>query len=119
MSGSWAKNVAWDKIDVMACSTGDWVKCGVSIGGFLFNVFSWNDNSVIPINGYECVVKLKGRVRKLQLVWDGKFVCPFNSQQGTTKGWKNPKTAAQKAVQDFFAKNGDLIQSGNITPVQI
>lgn len=114
-----ANNVQWDKIDIVACSTGNWPLCGVSIGGFLFNLFSWKDNAKITINGYKCVVKLKGRIRRFELVWDGKFVCLFKSIQGSTKGWKNRKTAAKKAVQDFFTKNSDLLKTGNIVPQPI
>lgn len=111
--------VQTDSVDTVSCANGNWAACGVALGGFLFNFFTWSDNAVIPVKGYQCVLKIRARISHWHLVYDAKFICPFRSQEGLAKGYKGRKTAAELAVRDFFAKNPGLSFTGKVAPQPI
>lgn len=97
-------------LDLTSCIQGDWVKCGVSFVKIVWKVFNWQKGGKVIILGYECDVKIKGRLSHFQLVWDGRVKCPFG-QEATSKGWKSAKGAGENAAKEFFKKNSALIQS--------
>jgi len=97
-------------INVAACASGNWVPCGLSLGGFVFGLHSWQDGAKIPILGRECTVSTKGRIRKFKWVWDGRLRCPFG-HEGSSGGHKSRNGAAEWAVKDFFGKNANLLNS--------
>lgn len=98
------------KLDIISCIAGEWTECGFSAIRFVYSALSWQDGGKVYILGRECKIKLKGRFRGIHFVWDGRTKCPFG-QEGKTKGWKNPRTAAQKSVQEFFKNNQMIIES--------
>lgn len=98
------------KIDIIACANGDWVKCGISLGKFVFSMITWQDGGQIPILGQTCTVSVRGRISSWKWVWDAKLRCPFG-QEGSGRGYKSRTGAAEAATRDFFQKNAALIES--------
>jgi hypothetical protein len=99
-------------IDVVACVSGDWFKCGITVGTFLFSLHTWNEGQTVNVLGYQCTPSLKGRIHKFKWVWDGRFRCPFG-QEGNSRSYKSRTGAIDAAIRDFFAKNTNLISTMN------
>jgi hypothetical protein len=53
----------------------DVTSVAISIGQMVFNLHSWSDGTEIPFLGSKCTAGIKGRIRKLKWVWDGRFSC--------------------------------------------
>lgn len=98
------------KIDLVACASGDWVRCGISLGQYVFSLLTWQDGAQIPILGFTCTISIRGRVSSWKWVWDGRLSCSFG-QDGLSRGWKSRTSAAEEATKDFFRVNAAVIES--------
>ena len=93
--------------------TGSWVGCAVDLGKIIWSLHTWGDDQEIKICGMDCVGNLKGRVSKLEWVWDAQFQCPTRAPgiTGDGTGFASRQGAMEKAVEDFIVQ---AIQAGKI-----
>ena len=103
-------------VDIVACASGNWVTCGISVGSVVFSLHTWNEGQLVNVLGYQCTPSVKGRISKFKWVWDGRFRCPFG-QEGLSRGYKSRTGAIENAMKDFFSKNSNLIASMQSQPV--
>jgi len=89
-----------------------------SIAMTIFNLHHWTDGTPVDIMGKRYVVQLKGRVHKLEWVWDGQFKCISEDTGivGTSRHHYSRNAAASNAIKDYFIQAG---QRGLFTEDQI
>jgi hypothetical protein len=89
---------------VAALATGSWVGCALQLGQIIWSLHTWSDDQPLTICGIDCTGNLKGRVSKLEWVWDGKFQCETQAPGivGEGSGLKSRQGAMEKAIEQFI-----------------
>ena len=90
------------EVSIIDCVNGNWAKCGLDIAKVVFKLHRWNGKPY-EFCGYKCNSKLKGRVRKLKWVWDGKINCE-GLGEGLGRGAKSRNGASQRALTNLISK---------------
>lgn len=90
------------EVSILDCAQGNWAKCGFDIAKLVFKLHKWNDKPY-EFCGYRCKSSLKGRVRKLKWVWDGKINCD-GLGEGLGRGAKSRKGASERALNNLVTK---------------
>ncbi|RNA14591.1 hypothetical protein BpHYR1_014970 [Brachionus plicatilis] len=96
----WA--VEFETAEILPCIQGNWIGCGISIGTIVFKLHKWS-GSRINVCNHSCKAEIKGRVRKLKWVWDGRVNCD-GLGSGQKRGKKSRNGAIEGALQDLFSK---------------
>ncbi|CAF0921262.1 unnamed protein product [Brachionus calyciflorus] len=77
----------------------------IDVAKHVFRLHKWSDHKEIDFIGHKCVGQVKGRIRKLKWVWDGKFKCPsLTGIEGSGRGFKSRNGAIEHAIIDFVKK---------------
>ena len=89
-------------VNIVDCFNGNWQRCGVQIAVQIFKLHKWSGSS-FDLCGHRCDYAIKGRVRKLKWVWDGKISC--NSLgSGEERGRKSRNGAIEGALNNLVSK---------------
>jgi hypothetical protein len=92
----------------------DWSVIAAKVAITIFNLHQWGDYQTIEICGRSCNVQIKGRLHRLEWVWDGR--CECGGITGSSRHYKSQNGAVQNAIQDYVTKAG---QAGQIPLEQI
>ncbi|CAF1970265.1 unnamed protein product [Rotaria magnacalcarata] len=92
---------------VQACATGvatgNYWSCAGQLAFNIWKVHNWGANTPITICGLPCTGNLKGRISKLQWVWDARFRCDSNAPGINGKSSKKSRDGAMEwAIKDFL-----------------
>ncbi|UJR12644.1 hypothetical protein I4U23_016819 [Adineta vaga] len=98
------QKIEFPKACVTGLATGSWVGCAVDLGKIIWSLHTWSDDQSIQICNIDCTGNLKGRVHKLEWVWDAKFQCETRAPGvvGEGRGEASRQGAMEEAVKEFI-----------------
>ncbi|CAF1126883.1 unnamed protein product [Rotaria sordida] len=99
---------------VAALVAGSWAGCAIDLGKIIWSLHTWSDDQPIKVCNIDCTGNLKGRISKLEWVWDGKFRCESRAPgiEGEGSGFASRQGAMEKAIEQFIVA---AIAAGKLT----
>ncbi|CAF1341919.1 unnamed protein product [Adineta steineri] len=107
------QQIEFPKACVASIATGSWIGCAVDLGKIIWSLHTWSDDQAIKICNIDCTGNLKGRIHKLEWVWDGKFQCETRAPgiAGEGRGKASRQGAMEEAIKEFILA---AIQAGSL-----
>ena len=106
---------AGDTSPAAALKTFDIKAIVVDIATAVIRLHSWHDSSTLKLGQYTCNVEAKGRLHRLEWVWDGRCSCRELSVSVEVKHYKSEDGAKEHAVEEMVHRLSD---DPRVTPEQ-
>ena len=98
------QKIEFPKACIAGLATNSWVGCAVDLGKIIWSLHTWSDDQSIKICNIDCVGNLKGRIHKLEWVWDAKFRCEARAPGivGEGRGKASRQGAMEEGIKEFI-----------------